>query len=82
MKYEIKLSLPTTGFLRINDVLRFIPVGRSTFWSCVKSGVYPAPIKISRRCVAWEAEKIHALISNLKSGSYLKKENNKCIDTV
>jgi predicted DNA-binding transcriptional regulator AlpA len=31
----------------------------------VKSGRFPKPVKLSRRCTAWRAEDIHALIKQL-----------------
>ena len=49
---------------RLPVVLARIPVSRSGWWQGVKTGRYPAPIKISKRCVAWRASDIHALISS------------------
>lgn len=56
-------QLPSTGFLRLPQVLFLIPVSKSTFWAGVKSGRYPKPVKIGERCTAWKAEDIHAFIS-------------------
>lgn len=55
--------LPETGFLRLNDVLKLYPVGKSTFWQGVKDGKFPKPVKLSPRCTAWRAEDIRALIN-------------------
>jgi predicted DNA-binding transcriptional regulator AlpA len=55
-------QLPQTGFLRLPQVLSVFPVGRSTWWTGVKSGKYPQPVKISPRCTAWKVEDIRALI--------------------
>ena len=60
-------TLPETGFLRLSEVLKFYPVGKSTFWQGVKDGKFPKPVKLSPRCTAWRAEDIRALI-NEKSG--------------
>ncbi|NQW93771.1 MAG: AlpA family phage regulatory protein [Polaromonas sp.] len=49
---------------RLPRVLAHVPVSRSGWWCGVKTGRYPAPIKISKRCVAWRASDIHALISS------------------
>lgn len=57
-------QLPETGFLRINEVLKYYPVGKSTWWQGVKDGKFPAPVKLSPRCTAWRAEDIRALIGN------------------
>ena len=56
------VTLPETGFLRLPEVLRLIPVSRSTWWAGVKAGRYPKPHKIGARCTAWRAEDIRALI--------------------
>lgn len=53
---------PTTGYLRLPDVLYYFPVSKSTWWAGVKSGKYPAGRKLSDRCTAWRVEDIRALI--------------------
>ncbi len=58
-------SIPTTGYLRISQVLHFLPVGKSTWWAGVRSGRYPKPVKIGERCTAWRAEDITALIQRI-----------------
>lgn len=30
-----------------------IPVSKSTWWAGVRSGRFPAPVKIGKRCTAW-----------------------------
>lgn len=60
----MQASLPETGFLRLPDVLKLIPVGRSTWWSGCATGRYPAPVKLGPRTTAWRAEDIRALIEN------------------
>lgn len=56
------------GFLRLPDVLSLIPVSRSAWWSGVKDGRFPKPVKLSARTTAWRHEDIQALIARL-SGS-------------
>lgn len=58
-------KLPETGFLRINQVLELYPVGKSTWWAGVKSGKYPASVKIGARATAWRIEDIKALIEGV-----------------
>jgi prophage regulatory protein len=66
-------SLPSTGFLRLNqiigdkkqDIPAIIPVGRSTWLQGVSEGIYPAPIRLSARCVAYRVEDIRKLIAEL-----------------
>lgn len=59
-------TLPATGLLRLPDVLRFVRVGKSTWWAGVKSHRYPQPVKtLGPRIAAWRAEDIHALIQGV-----------------
>jgi prophage regulatory protein len=50
--------------LRLPQVLKIIPVSRSTWWAGVKRGIYPAPIKLGRRITAWKASDIQRLIDD------------------
>ena len=52
------------GFLRIKEVLRIYPVSRSHWWSGVKKGIYPSPVKLSVRVSAWRTEDIKRLIES------------------
>jgi prophage regulatory protein len=58
-------TIPETGFLRLPQVLKLIPVGKSCWWEGVKSGRFPKPVKLSARCSAWRAEDILILIKIL-----------------
>jgi prophage regulatory protein len=58
------VELPETGFLRLSQVLRFIPVCKSTWWQGVKSGRFPKPLK-DGNCTFWRAEDIRELIVRL-----------------
>ena len=59
------LKLPETGFLRLPEVLKFIPVHRTTWYEGIKAGRYPAGVKLTERCRAWHAEDIRTLINRL-----------------
>lgn len=68
-------QLPETGFLRLSQIIGnpkavpptppLIPVKKSYWWAGVKSGRFPAPIKLSSRVTAWRVEDIRALIASL-----------------
>ncbi|MCL2626172.1 MAG: AlpA family phage regulatory protein [Cystobacterineae bacterium] len=58
-------NLPATGFLRLKQVLKFIPVRKTKWYQGVKSGEYPRPVALGSRCVAYRAEDIRALIERL-----------------
>lgn len=57
------------GFMRIKDVLKIIPVGKTTWWGGVKSGKFPQPVKLGGRCTAWRVDDIQKLIDSINSGS-------------
>ena len=66
-------TLPETGLLRSSQIIGdrakglqpLIPVSRSNWWSGVKSGRYPQPIKLSPRITCWRAQDIRQLIEQL-----------------
>jgi len=58
-------DLAANRLLRLPEVLKIIPVSRSTWYLGVKSHDYPAPVKISRRAVAWRRHEVEALVSKL-----------------
>lgn len=41
-----------------------IPVSRSTWWAGVKSGRFPAPVKLGPRITAWRESDIQKLIDD------------------
>ncbi len=63
---------PTGGFLRLSAILAPlgpIPVGKSTWWAGVKSGRYPAPVKLGPRITVWRVADIQALIEGMPAGA-------------
>ena len=67
--------LPDHGFLRLkqiigdraNGVPGIIPVSRGTWLMGVKLGLYPKPVRVGKRAVAWRVEDIRDLIRSLGS---------------
>lgn len=71
-------QLPDEGFLRLPQIIgdpgdpdakppklpipAVFPIGKSTWWSGVKSGRYPKSVKLGPRTTAWKVEDIRALI--------------------
>ncbi|QOL49733.1 helix-turn-helix transcriptional regulator [Massilia litorea] len=53
-------------YLRLSAVLKVYPVSKSTWWAGVKSGRYPAGVKLSTRVTAWRAEDIATLVNGGK----------------
>lgn len=62
------LILPTTGYLRLPQVLQLIPVCKSTWWAGIKAGRFPKGVKLGPRTTAWRAEDIHQLLDDLAGG--------------
>jgi prophage regulatory protein len=56
-------TLPEAGFVRLATILKIYPIGRSTWWAGVKSGKYPAGVKIGANTTAWRVEDIRALLA-------------------
>lgn len=63
---------PEYGFVRIQQIIgdrkanppipAVIPVSKSTWWTGVKSGRFPRPIKLGTRTTVWRAEDIREFI--------------------
>lgn len=58
-------DLPSTGFLRLPQVLALIPVSRSAWWAGIRAGKYPAGRKLGGKTTVWRAEDIRALIERV-----------------
>lgn len=70
-----RLGIPDEGFLKLDQIIgnphtvppipALLPVGESSWWSGVKSGRYPKPVRLSPRSVAWKVRDIRALLEAL-----------------
>ena len=66
MKTErINTPLPQEGFARLPQVLHVLGIGKTTFWEGIKTGRFPAPIKLGPRMSVWKVEDIRNLISRI-----------------
>jgi len=48
--------------LRIREVLQRLPISRTSLYDGIKVGLYPAPVRIGKRTVAWRESEIDRLI--------------------
>ncbi len=55
------------GLLRLSEVLKRIPISKTTFLRYIKDGKFPAPKKIGVRVTAWLASDIQRLIDDLST---------------
>jgi len=54
------------ALLTLDRVLEVIPISRELWWSGVKSGRFPAPIRLSPRKPVWRTSEIGLLVSGLR----------------
>jgi len=63
MKDETELF---TGYMRLPQVLKLIPVGRATWWDGCKTGRFPKPYRLAPRVTAWKASDIQECMESFK----------------
>jgi prophage regulatory protein len=63
--YRDTKAFDRAALLRLKQVLELVPVCPSTWWSGVKSGRFPRPLKLGPRITCWRAQDIYALIERL-----------------
>ena len=52
-------GFPTTGYVRQSSLIPTpVPFSSATLWRKVKSGQFPAPVKLSERVTAWRVEDV------------------------
>ena len=59
---------PRERLLRILDVLQRLPISRTSLYDGIKLGLYPAPVQVGKRTVAWRESEINELINNFRRG--------------
>ena len=59
------IKLPLEGFIRLREVLRLIPVSKSSWWAGVKTGRYPRAVKLGPHTTAWRVEDIRRLMEQV-----------------
>ena len=72
---SIDPQIPSTGYMRLEQIVGnrkkgippILPICRSSFLNRVKLGIYPQPIRLTERTVAWKAESIRELIQSLEN---------------
>lgn len=55
------------GFIRLEEILKLIPVSKSTWWNGCSSGRFPKPYKIGPRTTAWRKKDILDFIDGLEN---------------
>ena len=55
------VTLPSEGFVRLRDILRVLPLSKSSWWAGVKSGRFPPPRKLGPNTTVWRVEDNHCV---------------------
>ncbi|CAK7042508.1 MAG: hypothetical protein DESF_01777 [Desulfovibrio sp.] len=58
-------TIPRVGFLRLPQVLQFVPISKSAWWEGCKTGRFPKPVKLGPRTTVWRAEEIVEFIERI-----------------
>jgi predicted DNA-binding transcriptional regulator AlpA len=69
---SVQNNLPETGLMRLSQILGnrkvgippLIPVSKSAWWAGVKTGRFPAAVKLGERTTCWRVDDIRALIQS------------------
>jgi predicted DNA-binding transcriptional regulator AlpA len=56
--------------LDVHEVAAMLGRARSTVWSDVKLGIFPAPLRVGRRNVRWRKSLVEAYIGRLEQVQY------------
>ena len=56
----VPANLPEAGFIRQAQLLPMLSFSAATLWRNVKTGAFPAPVKLSCRVTAWRIEDVRA----------------------
>ena len=65
MKNVDLTNLPDFAYLRLDQVLRIVPVSKASWYLGVQSGKYPAAIKLGSRTSVYKLETIKKLLSDI-----------------
>jgi prophage regulatory protein len=70
-----KDTIQELGFLRIWQILGdnkakppikpLLPISKSSFYAGIKKGIYPAPVKLSKRASGWRTKDIRILLESM-----------------
>lgn len=73
---DIIRQLPETGYLRLRQIIgdpkatppipAIFPISKSSWWEGVRTGKFPAPVKLGPRTTAWRVEAIRDYLASLK----------------
>jgi prophage regulatory protein len=60
-------TVPLPRVIRMSDLQRIYPVGRTTIYELIKAGKLPRPVALSTRARGWVLAEIEECITKLKA---------------
>jgi predicted DNA-binding transcriptional regulator AlpA len=51
-------------YLRLKDLLKFLPFSSATIWRKSKKGEFPAPVKLSEGITAWKTSAVREYLQS------------------
>jgi len=57
--------IPQNGFMRLEQVLSVMPIGKTAWYDGIKTGKFPKQVMLGRRTSAWRASDIRELVESL-----------------
>jgi predicted DNA-binding transcriptional regulator AlpA len=57
-------SMPSTGFMRLPQVLEVVAFSAPTAYRKIKAGTFPKPVRLSERVAAWSVGDLRAWIQS------------------
>lgn len=57
------MNTSETKLLRLPDVLKRIPISKSSWWNGIKTGKYPKPIKLGQRTSCWRSVDVDEIVA-------------------
>ncbi len=68
MKKEYQMpGLRQDRLLRLTQVLKIVPVSKTTIWAWVKQEKFPKPFKLSPRCTVWKENDVLEFVRELNN---------------
>lgn len=58
--------LPEVGFIRLPHVLHLLGVAKTTLYSNIQKGIFPAPKKLTSRTSVWSVTEIREFINRVE----------------
>jgi len=57
-EHKTKPEFNSGKLLRLKEVLEIIPISKSSWWDGVRTGKYPAPVKLGPRLTCWRLQAV------------------------